>query len=115
MQKAQTDNSYFLNNFQMTTAQLNFLMTLTYATILLQEPLLLLASSQLRTRQKPCHHCRDDGCLPLADTCQKREEQTISGHSKDNTWKWKHGPKETKPKMKKGAGGGGGGGRDFKT
>lgn len=76
------------------------------------------ASSRLPTRQKPWHKGGDGGRLPLADTCQKREEQTIASHSKDNAWKWKHGAKETKPRMKeegggRGGGGRGGGGRDF--
>lgn len=104
-----------MNHFQTITVQLHFFTTFcTFATILLlQEAPWFLASSQLRTRQKPCHQGRDDGCLPLADTCQKREEQTIASHSKDNSWKWKQGAKETKPRMKEGEGEGGGGGRDF--
>lgn len=86
-----------------------------FATVLLPTKghCLLWASSQLPTRQKPCHKGGDDGRLPLADTCQKREEQTIASHSKDNAWKWKHGAEETKPRMKEeggGKGGGGGGG-----
>jgi len=38
---------------------------------------------------------------------QKRQEQTIASHSKDNAWQWKHGPEKTKPMMKEEEGGGG--------
>lgn len=61
----------------------------------------------LCTWQKPCHHGGEDGRLPLTDTSQKGVEQTITSHSKDNTWKWKHGAEETKPEMKEAGGRGG--------
>lgn len=54
----------------------------------------------LCTWQKPCHQGGEDGRLPLTDTSQKRVEQTIASHSKDNAWKWKHGAEETKPQTK---------------
>lgn len=55
---------------------------------------LTLAGTAL-TGQYPCGHRGNDGCLPLAHTCQKREEETISGHSIYNTRERKHGAQET--------------------
>lgn len=67
------------------------------------------ASWQLPTRHKPRPQGGEVGRPPHADTRQKREEQTIASHRKDNAWEWKHGAKETKPWMKEE----GGGGRDI--
>lgn len=47
------------------------------------------------TGQHPCGHGGNDGRLPLAHTCQKREEETISGHGIDNTRERKHRTQET--------------------